>query len=531
MGTQTLAAQVAEGRLRGATAAAALGKQALDLAALEQAWQAVAASAPAASLPEFALASQRKRFVCLCEDVTEKDIAQAIDEGFDNIETLKRYSTANMGPCQGKMCGQNAVELCAKLTQRDIQAVGVTTSRPPLVPVDLCVLAADRHHHPVRKTPMHHWHEAAGARWLDAGLWKRPEHYGDPAREVQAVRNGVGLIDVSTLGKIELIGADAAELLERIYLNKWADLAEGRIRYGAMCNEDGILFDDGVGARLPTRNAAEGSRFYLTATTGNADAVYQWLLRWCAEWGLDVAIINQTSAFAAMNLAGPKSRDVLCKLTQLDVSPAAFPYLAHREAEVAGVPCHLLRIGFVGEMGYEIHCPAAAAVHLWESIVDVGRPLGLQPFGVEAQRILRLEKGHIILGVDTDAMSNPIEAGLEWLIRFEKPRFLGREPLARFKARGSRSRLVGFTMRGAANLPKNLRDLEGCQVIEAGRPVGRITSARFSPTLGCPLGLAWTPIAKSQPGQRLMVRHDGKDLEPEVAALPFYDPDMKRLKS
>src|SRR5262249_27220693 len=180
----------------------------------------------------------RKRFVCLCEDVTEKDIERAIAEGFDGIETLKRYSTVNMGPCQGKLCGQTAVGLCSRITNCDLNAVGTTTSRPPVVPVELRVLAAGQRHHPARRTPMHHWQEAGGATWLDAGRWKRPESYGDPAGEVRAVRTGVGLIDVSTLGKLEVVGPDAVELLERIYLNQWADLKVGRARYGAMCNED-----------------------------------------------------------------------------------------------------------------------------------------------------------------------------------------------------------------------------------------------------------------------------------------------------
>src|SRR5262249_44101850 len=160
---------------------------------------------------------------------------QAIAEGFDGIETLKRYSTVNMGPCQGKMCSQTAIEICAQATGRAIGTVGTTTSRPPAVPVDLAVLAADRRHQPVRRTPLHHWHQAAGARWMDAGAWKRPESYGDPEAEVRAVRTGVGLIDVSTLGKIEVVGPDVVELLERIYLNKWADLKVGRARYGALC--------------------------------------------------------------------------------------------------------------------------------------------------------------------------------------------------------------------------------------------------------------------------------------------------------
>jgi sarcosine oxidase subunit alpha len=461
-----------------------------------------------------------KRFVCLCEDVTEKDIEQAITEGFDHIETLKRYSTVNMGPCQGKMCGRTAAELCARLTGRDTQQVGLTTSRPPTLPVEMAVLAADQQHHPLRRTPLHHWHQQAGASWMDAGQWKRPEHYGDPAAEVTAIRNAVGIIDVSTLGKFEIIGPDAAELLERIYLNKWADLKPGRVRYGAICNEDGILFDDGIGVRL------DNDRYYLTATTGNAESVFQWLEMWRDIWRLNGTVLNQTSGIAAMNLAGPHSRTLLQQLINIDLSPAAFPYMTFQEAEVANIPCRLFRIGFVGELGYEIHCPAGYASQLWESLCYVGGQFGLRSFGVEAQRILRLEKGHLIIGVDTDALSNPLDAGLEGLVRFDKPSFHGREPLIRLRSMPPRSHLVGFVPAEAEVMPE-----EGCQVVENGVPVGRVTSVRFSPTLGHVIGLAWVPAARSRPGERFMIRLHGRDVPVAAAALPFYDPAGARLKS
>jgi sarcosine oxidase subunit alpha len=461
----------------------------------------------------------RKRFVCLCEDVTEKDLHQAVAEGFDHIETLKRYSTATMGPCQGKMCGQALREICARATGRGLDVVGATTSRPSAVPVEMAVLAAGRFH-PVRRTPLHHWHAANGAIWLDAGWWKRPESYGDPMAEARAVRQGVGLIDASTLGKIEVIGPNAAELLDRVYLNRWRDLAVGRARYGVMCTEEGILFDDGVGGRL-TKN-----RFYVTATTGNAEAVVQWLQLWSATWRLDVLVLDRTAAVAAMNLAGPLSRQVLRPLTTIDLSTAAFPYMALREGAVAGVPCRLFRIGFVGELGYEIHCSSADAWHLWTALCEAGAEAGLRPFGVEAQRILRLEKGHLIMGQDTDALSTPLEAGLEWLVGFEKPLFHGRGPLLKLKALGARSRLVGFCMKDPILVPA-----EGSQIVDDGRPVGRISSARYSPALERSLGLAWVPPDKAAVGQSLSVRWNGSDVAAEVAALPFYDPAGKRLKA
>jgi sarcosine oxidase subunit alpha len=522
-GTLRQVAQGYEGLLRGAEAAAALGYQSPSLDTYRAQWESRPVIAPGP--PTQSQERDGKCFVCLCEDVTAKDLRQAVAEGFDHIETLKRYSTVGMGPCQGKMCGQNFRDACARLTGRDVNAVGSTTARPPAVPVELAVLAAERRHHPVRRTPMHHWHQSAGARWIDAGQWNRPESYGDSADEIRAVRTGVGLIDVSTLGKIEVIGPDAAELLERIYINEWADLRVGRARYGVMCTEEGIIFDDGVGARLGPEH------FYLTATTGNAEAVFQWLELWRATWRLNAMVLNRTSAFAAMNLAGPKARDVLSRLTTLDLSPASFPYLAEREGEVAGLRCRLLRIGFVGELGYEIHCPSCYGQDVWEAILAAGADCGLKPFGVEAQRILRLEKGHLIVGQDTDALSSPLGAGLERMVRFSKPRFHGREPLLRLKEMRPRTRLVGFHVEGAVPWADDgwARRLEGCQVVEQGRrPVGRVTSARYSPTLERYIGLAWVPAIVA--GGRFSIRCDGSDLSASVTSTPFYDPEGKRLK-
>jgi sarcosine oxidase subunit alpha len=520
-GTFDLPGQVLEGQLRGCEAGAALGYPVKNLDKTKREWAAFLANpAQPTSRCVFAHSNpdDRKRFVCLCEDVAEHDIEQAVSEGFDGIETLKRYSTAGMGPCQGKVCTSAMREVCARATDLDLTEMAAPTTRPPCIPVPLAVLAAESRH-PVRRTPLHHWHQEAGAKWLDAGLWKRPESYGDPAAEVQLVRSRAGIIDVSTLGKIDVIGPDAAELIERIYVNHFADLLLGKARYGVMCNEDGILFDDGIGARLSR------DHFFLTTTTGNSDAVVQWLELWKTTWKLNVSIVNQTDAFGAINLAGPKSRDILGALTTQNLSTGAFPYMSIREADVAGAQCRLLRVGFVGELSYEIHCPSQFAWHLWQALLDAGRDLGLLPFGVEAQRILRLEKGHLIVGQDTDALSTPLDAGLQSMIRFDKPFFHGKAPLQRQKQRSVRSQLVGFTMLKSGASPD-----EGCQVINKDKPVGRVTSSRFSPSLGQNIGLAWVPAAHSGIGERFMIRTNGKDLAAIVTQLPFYDPEGVRLK-
>lgn len=517
-GTGGLRAHVAEGRLRGAEAAAALGRAVPGLDALRLA-DAEARRVPTGpALAPLVRDPGRKAFVCPCEDVTEADVHQAVAEGFDHVETLKRYSTAGMGPCQGKTCGYAVTEQCARATGRDAGSVGGTTSRPPVHPVELSLLAAGQHR-PVRRTPLHQVHQNAGARWMDAGQWKRPESYGDPRAEVRGVRTAAGLIDVSTLGKLEVVGPQAAEFLERVYINKVADLQPGRARYGVLCNEDGVLFDDGIVARVAP------DRFYLTATTGNAEAVYQWLEMWRATWRLNVAVLSHTSGLAALNLAGPRSRELLARLAAFDVSPGGFPYLGYREGEIAGVRCRVLRIGFVGELGYEIHCPTALAWYLWRALTEAGLFVGVRPFGVEAQRILRLEKGHLLFGHDTDALSTPLEAGLAGLVKWDKPFFLGREPLRRLQERGPRARLVGFHADDRTRVPA-----EGCQVVAQGRPVGRVTSARYSPTLERSLGLAWVPPEQAAPGSRFTIRADGADLAATVVALPFYDPEGHRLK-
>jgi sarcosine oxidase subunit alpha len=470
---------------------------------------------PPADVP----AGGKKRFVCLCEDVTVKDIRDAVAEGFDDIETLKRYSTISMGPCQGKMCSANSNRLCARETKRSLADVGRTTSRPPFTPVKLGVLAG-RKLEPERRSPMHHRHLALGATMMDAGAWKRPEHYGDPDAEVRAVRERVGIIDVSTLGKIWVNGPDAVRLLERVYTGKFAKMDVGRVRYGVMCTEGGIVFDDGVVCRL------EEDAYYLTTTTGGAQSVYEWLTWWLAGWDLRAHVTDVTPAYAAINLAGPQARAVLAQLTDLDVSPAAFPYMRLRQARVAGVAARLLRLGFMGELGYEIHVPAEYGAHVWDRLVEAGAQYGIAPFGVEAQRILRLEKKHIIIGQDTDALSDPYGADVAWAVKLDKDDFVGKPSLERMGERELGERLVGFEMRDATVLPA-----EGEQIVDDGHLVGRVTSGRYSPALGKSIGMGWVAPGWAHEGAVLQIRTGGRLAEASVVCQPFYDPAGERLRA
>lgn len=525
-GTHDPSACALEGRRSGLLAALALNPNDSSLPTrLAELTNAGDRLIPHESAPSGALyvssSRAKKKFACLCEDVTEQDLCDAIDEGYANIETLKRYSTISMGPCQGKMCQAAAVAICARHTGRSIGETGTTTARPPEQPVPLGVLAGRSvHFRVVRRTALHDWHESAGVTWMDAGTWKRPEHYTDPVEEYQAVRNNVGLIDVSTLGKIELAGDDVVEFLEFVYPNRFAQLSIGRVRYGVVCDEAGIILDDGTIAHL-----ADG-RFFLTTTTGNAEAIDSWFRWWLAcKEHLDVRLTNVTSSYAAMNLAGPKSRDVLKKLCDADLSSRALPYLAATQFAVAGVPAIVLRVGFVGELGYEIHVPSQYGLHVWESIMAAGEQFGLRPFGVEAQRRLRLDKKHILAGHDTDALSNPFDVDLPWIVKLEKDDFIGRACLARDSEHRTRPQLVGFRIDGRASVE------EGSLVLENGTLGGRVTSARYSPVVGATVGLAWVPAGKAHNGETIDVQLNGTVVPAVVQREPFYDPDGIRLKS
>ena len=459
----------------------------------------------------------KKRFVCFCEDITAKDIEQAVHEGFDDIQTLKRYSTVTMGPCQGKMCHASAAAVAARATGLQVGEVGSTTSRPPLQPVPMSALAG-RAHMPVKRTPMHRKHVELGARMVDLGPWKRPYDYGSPQEECLAVRQRVGIIDVSTLGKLDVRGPDAPALLDKVYTHNFSGLRPGRVRYGVLCGDNGTIMDDGTVARLSE------DRYFVTTTTGNVESIEEWLKWWMAGTDMKASVTNVTSGYAAINVAGPRARETLSRITDVDLSTDRFRYMRCREGEVAGVPSMLLRIGFVGETGWEVHFPAEFGEHMWDAVMDAGREFGIAPFGLEAQRILRLEKGHVIVGQDTDLVSTPFDSGMEWVVRFEKEDFIGRGGLSVARDRGLEERLVGFTM------SDGLVPDDGSQIVDAGRPIGRITSARMSPTIGRGFGLARVPIALAEEGREIYVRVDGTDVPASVTLKPVYDPEGKRLR-
>jgi sarcosine oxidase subunit alpha len=471
----------------------------------------------------------RRSFVDLHNDVTAADIALAAREGFTAIEHVKRWTTLGMGTDQGKTGNVTGLALLSQQLGRTIAETGTTTFRPPYVPVGFGLIAGRERgalFDPVRLTPMHDWHAGAGAMFEDVGQWKRPRYYPragetmDQAvrRECLAARDAVALLDASTLGKIEVSGPDAARFLDRLYINRWANLAVGRCRYGVMCRDDGMVFDDGVGTRLAR------DRFLVTTTTGNAGAVLDWFEEWLqTEWPeLDVFCTSLTEEWANATLVGPAARQVLAAVApRLDL--AAFPFMALRETDIDGIPARVFRIGFAGELSYEINVPASAGLQLWERLVAAGAAYGITPYGTEAMHVLRAEKGFIVVGQETDGSVTPLDLGFA----VKDQDFLGRRSLARPElAHGNRKQLVGL-------LPDDPGVVlsEGAQLIDEPQSrtmVGHVTSSYFGARIGCGFALALVRRGRQRHGESIWAWHRGKAVPARICAPVFYDPEGRR---
>jgi sarcosine oxidase subunit alpha len=548
-GVYPLHDQLADGRRAGRAAAAYLGFPS-DETDRVPAPAALPASHPYPIFPH----PTAKSFIDLDEDVQYKDIVNAAQEGFDHVELLKRYSTVGMGPTQGKLANLNAIRVLSKVEGRSVAETGVTRSRPFYHPVPLSHLAG-RGFHPHRLTSLHDRHVATGAVFMAAGEWQRPAYYATAGRsrqesiadEVLAVRMRAGLIDVSTLGKLEVCGPDAGAFIERVYTGRFASMPVGTTRHALMCDETGTLIDDGVVARLGQ------DRYYITTTTTGSSAVYRELQRWAIIWRARVVLTNATGSISAINLAGPRAGEVLRPLCDpdFDLSEAAFPYLGARAGRVMGVHARLFRVGFVGELGYEIHIPSFSACRVWDGLLEAGRAIRIQPFGVEAQRVLRLEKGHVIIGQDTDGLTHPFEAGLDRAVKMDKPFFVGQRSLAIHKRKPLGRRLVGFTITPSGRNEPGTRDapnsalatprpqpshtntevaIEECHlIIDQGAIIGRVTSVAYSPVLDQIIGMAFVAPEFASAGASLRIRRDDGDLITAlVAELPFYDPGNRR---
>jgi sarcosine oxidase subunit alpha len=462
-------------------------------------------------------------FVDLDEDVELRDLDVAFAEGFTVSPLLSAYTKFGRGISQSKASHAHAARVLSEKVAAPLSSVGRPLPRPPTRPVAMQLLAG-RGTHPRRRTPLHDWHASNGAEFLLADDWERPAVYlrsgnraENIAAEVLAVRGAVGIIDVGTLGKLEIVGADAGEFLDQVYTGRFADMAVGTCRYALLCDESGAIVDDGVAARFAP------DRFYVTTTTTASGAVYREMSRWALELGKEVVLTNLTGAVAAFNVAGPRSRDVLRRVCG-DANAFDGPYLAARETTLLGVPARVLRVGFVGELGYELHVPAGAALGVWEALLQAGRDLEIRPFGVEAQRVLRLEKGHLLVGQDTDALSSPFEVGLGWAVKMGKSSFVSKRSLAIRQGKRAGRKLVGFAIDGDAD--SLVRECH--LVVDEGGIQGRVTSVVRSPALGHTVGLAFVGGAAVAAGS-FEIRVDRTRRVPaRIVPTPFYDPESSR---
>ncbi|MFE7173946.1 sarcosine oxidase subunit alpha family protein [Streptomyces sp. NPDC057616] len=473
-------------------------------------------------------------------DVTVADVWRSTGAGMRSVEHVKRYTSLGTANDQGKTSAVNAIGVIAEAIGGSLGEIGTTAYRAPYTPIAFAALAGRERGElfdPERTTSVHAWHVAHGAEFEDVGQWKRPWYYPRPgedmdtavARECRAAREGVAFMDASTLGKIEIWGADAGEFLNRIYTNAFKKLRPGMARYGVMCRPDGMIFDDGVTLRL------DDNRYFMTTTTGGAAGVLDWLEEWLqTEWPeLDVHCTSVTEQWSTIAVVGPKSRSVVAQLApDVDLSAEAFPFMAFRETTLAsGIPARICRISFSGELAYEINVSAWYGLTVWEQVHEAGQPYGITPYGTETMHVLRAEKGYIIVGQDTDGTVTPQDAGMSWVVSKQKD-FVGKRSYSRADtSRTDRKQLVGLLPSDRmTRLPEGTQLLAPETSLETV-PVpmlGHVTSSYLSPALGRPFALALVADGRARIGETLLAPV-GTDLVPvEVTDFVLYDPEGTR---
>jgi len=481
-----------------------------------------------------------KAFVDFQNDVTANDIGLAAREGYQSVEHLKRYTTTGMGTDQGKTSNINALAILADALGHDIPDVGTTTFRMPYTPSNLGAIAGrdiGALFDPVRLTRMDEWHRKNGATFEHVGQWMRAWYYPQNGetmaeavnREVLAARTTAGLLDASTLGKIDIRGPDAAEFLDRIYTNAWSKLAIGRCRYGLMLKDDGMVMDDGVTTRLGKNH------FHMTTTTGGAAGVLDWLEEWLqTEWpDLQVYLTSVTEQWAVATLSGPNANKILQDAgIDIDLSAANFPFMSMQNCHIGGLPARIFRISFTGELSYEINVPARHGMALWTHLMTVGKAHGITPYGTEAMHVLRAEKGFIIVGQETDGSVTPTDLGMDWIVSKTKSDFIGKRALARATmSNDDRKQLVGLK----TIIPTQVIPEGAHAVLDPHQPLpmdmlGQVTSSYYSPNLDRSIAMGLLKNGHSRLGQRVFFPMlDGTVIEAEVVNTVFFDPNGERI--
>jgi sarcosine oxidase subunit alpha len=479
-----------------------------------------------------------KQFVDFQNDVSAADIYLAAREGFESVEHVKRYTAMGFGTDQGKLGNINGMAILAQALGKTIPETGTTTFRPNYTPVTFGTFAGrelGEFLDPVRKTAVHEWHVENGAAFEDVGNWKRPWYYpkaGEDlhtavARESLAVRTSVGILDASTLGKIDIQGPDAAKLLNWVYTNPWSKLEVGKCRYGLMLDENGMIFDDGVTVRLADQH------YMMTTTTGGAARVLTWLERWLqTEWpDMRVRLASVTDHWATFAVVGPNSRKVLQKVCQdIDFANGAFPFMTYREGTVAGAASRVMRISFSGELAYEVNVPANVGRAVWEALMAAGAEFGITPYGTETMHVLRAEKGYIIVGQDTDGSMTPYDLGMGGLVAKSKD-FLGKRSLTRSDtAKAGRKQLVGLLADDPSFvIPEGSQIVAGPFQGETAPMLGHVTSSYFSPILKRSIAMAVVKGGLDKIGETVTIPlSSGKQIAAKITSSVFYDSEGAR---
>lgn len=480
------------------------------------------------------LGNGRKAFVDYDEDGTWKNVVQCVEAGFDVPELAKRFGNFGLGPGQYRVPGQNLAMAMAEITGTPPDEIRGTTVRPPFVPPAIGTLAGPGHDvH--KRTPLHEAQAVEGAIFRRAGPWQRARWFSDDStcrEEIRNVRENVGLLDSSPLGKFRIFGPDALNALQRVYISNMAAVKEGRCRYAAMLNDTGNLIDDGVVTKIGEDD------YYFTTSSNRAGSTVEWFRYHTRYDGWDYNLVNLTDALASINVAGPRSRTVLAAVTDADLANESFPYMGYREITVCGVvPARCLRLGFVGELSYELHFPASFAEYVWERLLDAGSRLGIRPFGLEAQYCMRAEKGHVIIGAESEQRVTLLDIGMGWMWDREDTasKKVGAPALRACADQPDRMKLVGLRIHesGDGRTPDGPRD--GALVVSGVEIVGYVCTTRFSESLGWRYGLALLRDGDRMQGRSVELYQDEGGGPQRFAArvVPphFYDSDGTRLRS